>query len=213
MKKTIIVFETILFILLSVIFESNEAEAVKTATTYRSNDLPTIVIGKKNESQSAETKEKTIVEDKQQHFSPIIIWVIIGVSGVLLVVITLILVLKKKRRKNGADIRKSPFYKQTKQSFIVLKDSVDKGIYYRTRIVNKVSIGRGPDNTIKMQDDKSISTNHCEIIKRGNLYYINDCNSRNGTFYDGVRVCSETPIMTGGRISIGRRVFLLSIEE
>ena len=47
----------------------------------------------------------------------------------------------------------------------------------------------------------------CEIIKKGELYYLNDLRSSNGTVYGGAPVHSETPIMDGGILEIGQQKF------
>lgn len=55
-----------------------------------------------------------------------------------------------------------------------------------------------------MIDDESVSAEHCVIIMRGGLLYIKDCHSRNGTFYEEIRVYNETPIISGRQIRVGR---------
>ncbi len=45
---------------------------------------------------------------------------------------------------------------------------------------------------------------HCEIIKKGNQYFINDLGSTNGTKVDNYAIYRETEIRSGSIIKIGR---------
>lgn len=46
------------------------------------------------------------------------------------------------------------------------------------------TIGRGPENDIIIRDER-VSKNHSRIVKQGNEYYLEDLDSRNGTFFEG----------------------------
>ncbi len=65
----------------------------------------------------------------------------------------------------------------------------------------QVSIGRGPDNDIVL-DHVSLSGSHAIIHNVGGSFQVQDLNSTNGTFLDGVPV-SESGLENGSRINFG----------
>jgi pSer/pThr/pTyr-binding forkhead associated (FHA) protein len=81
-----------------------------------------------------------------------------------------------------------------------------------------IFIGRGPDNDIQVKE-KSVSRKHVKIIKRENSYFIEDLNSKNGTFIQGTQIHpgkvftleEGTPVAIGNVvICVGR---IPSVEE
>ena len=52
---------------------------------------------------------------------------------------------------------------------------------------NSVFIGRSEENDIQISD-MSVSRRHLEIIEKGNLFYIKDLSSQNGTYVNGTRI-------------------------
>ncbi len=54
-------------------------------------------------------------------------------------------------------------------------------------LVVQISIGRGPDNTIVL-DDSLVSRQHARIQKIKDAYFITDLSSSNGTFVNGAQV-------------------------
>jgi hypothetical protein len=46
------------------------------------------------------------------------------------------------------------------------------------------TIGRGPENDIVIRDER-VSKQHARIVKQGTEYYLEDLDSRNGTFFEG----------------------------
>ncbi len=99
-----------------------------------------------------------------------------------------------------------------KHSYIVLTSTADPSRVYRVLIDDKIRIGRKHADIV-IDFDHAVSSQHCEIIKRGKLYYINDLNSSNGTYYDGMRISGETAMRENGTIRIGRQEFKVAIEE
>lgn len=103
-----------------------------------------------------------------------------------------------------------------RQSFITLTDISNPKRSFRAPIDIKVVIGRKTGDII-LGDDETVSHAHCEIIKRGNLFYVKDGSgdrkSSNGTFYGGTRVYNETPIISGGILEVGRCKYKVMIEN
>lgn len=82
---------------------------------------------------------------------------------------------------------------------------------FRVPMQDVIQIGR-KNADIVIDFDQHISTRHCEIIKRGELLYIRDLGSLNGTYYENIRVLDqEIPIVDGGTIKLGNSKFTVSI--
>jgi len=76
-----------------------------------------------------------------------------------------------------------------------------------------IGIGRSPDNDIQIKD-ASVSRNHLKIIRRGDKFFIEDLNSRNGTLVNDIQIRSgeEFEIKEGIPITIGDIVINLVKE-
>jgi signal transduction histidine kinase/CheY-like chemotaxis protein/pSer/pThr/pTyr-binding forkhead associated (FHA) protein len=78
----------------------------------------------------------------------------------------------------------------------------------------ELSLGRGPGNTIQI-DDPSISQNHMRLEKRQGRYYVEDLKSTNGTFMNGdmlapgrpVEIIEGVPIAAGNTLMVLDRAF------
>jgi putative peptide zinc metalloprotease protein len=79
------------------------------------------------------------------------------------------------------------------------------GISYELS-TTKTSIGRMQDNTIVLWDEE-VSRHHATIYrgKDGN-YCIEDLNSTNGTFLNGIRLNAPAPVTRGDEIRIGKTI-------
>lgn len=90
--------------------------------------------------------------------------------------------------------------------------NVNKPDYiYRARIVDKVIIGRREGSDIRIITDPAVSSRHCIISVKGTQFYLEDCNSSNGTRYNDQEVTLKIPIMSGGMLEIGHNVYRLMI--
>ena len=75
-----------------------------------------------------------------------------------------------------------------------------------------ISIGRGKENLITLDDDFA-SRRHCRIQKQdGTGFVLQDMNSRNGTFLNGSRVFRAL-LKNNDRIQLGKRTFTFSFER
>ena len=70
----------------------------------------------------------------------------------------------------------------------------------------QVSIGREPSNLISVVD-AGVSRKHCMIVREGEEFKIQDLNSRNSTFVNGVPV-TERVLASGDEIKVGNSLFL-----
>jgi pSer/pThr/pTyr-binding forkhead associated (FHA) protein len=86
-----------------------------------------------------------------------------------------------------------------------------RGTVYRV-VSNRVTIGRGPDNDIIIQDDPKCSRNHAEIFLGANGYEIHDVSDRNVVIVNG----HETKISRladNAVFELGQTQFKLSIRN
>lgn len=71
-----------------------------------------------------------------------------------------------------------------------------------------VVIGRGPNNDIVIADAE-VSRQHARILWHGgNDYEIQDLGSTNGTFIEGRRISSATPLKNGALLKLGDSIIL-----
>jgi len=98
-------------------------------------------------------------------------------------------------------------------TYVILKCLDDTNVMFKEPITDVLRIGRMSDQNIVI-DDAKLSKSHCEIRLRGDLLYIKDCNSTNGTKYEGVRVYDhEKPIVSGGKIEIGAHRYRVELVK
>lgn len=98
-------------------------------------------------------------------------------------------------------------------SRIILTDKNDPSKVFSAAISGSVSIGRVDSNDIVLSHDSAVSGHHLEIIKKGNLYYVNDLGSSNGTYLNGTKIHTETAVMTGEVLEIGHTKYTVTIED
>lgn len=96
---------------------------------------------------------------------------------------------------------------------------VDRDIVYEASFNNtddnkKITVGRGERGTVDIKIAlPNISDKHCEIIKRGDKYYLKDLASTNGTKYDGVKVNDIILLKEKGIVHLGKSHFELIIKD
>jgi pSer/pThr/pTyr-binding forkhead associated (FHA) protein len=70
-----------------------------------------------------------------------------------------------------------------------------------------ITIGRGSKNHIVIHDNE-VSREHCRLIRRADDYDIEDLNSSNGTFLNGVRISGIWPVTPNSLIELGDTITL-----
>ncbi len=73
-------------------------------------------------------------------------------------------------------------------------------------------VGRDEANDIVVSGDQSISRHHLTIINENNQYYIDDNDSRHGTFLNGSQIKTREVINDGDVVKIGVSLFWFVIE-
>ncbi|HYL34276.1 MAG TPA: sigma 54-interacting transcriptional regulator [Bryobacteraceae bacterium] len=76
---------------------------------------------------------------------------------------------------------------------------------------DEVSIGREPSNRVSLLD-AAVSRHHCLIRREENQFKIQDLESRNSTFVNGVPV-TERVLASGDEIKIGNSLFVFVLPE
>lgn len=68
----------------------------------------------------------------------------------------------------------------------------------------RIIIGRAEENQICLKDDVYVSSHHAEVVLDGDICWINDLDSRNGTIRNGEVLDKPVHLETGDVITIGR---------
>ncbi len=89
-------------------------------------------------------------------------------------------------------------------------DGVDKGKTFKIS-EEGIIIGRGPES-IQLKDS-SISRKHARIYRKDGGYYIQDLNSINGTFINGIRIDRPVILRPGDHIRVGKTILSFGEEE
>ncbi|MFQ3574106.1 MAG: FHA domain-containing protein, partial [Thermodesulfovibrionales bacterium] len=88
------------------------------------------------------------------------------------------------------------------QGTIIKEYQLDKDI---------ITIGRKPDNDIKI-DNLAVSGYHAKITHNKDGYFIEDTNSLNGTYVNGVKVLKQK-LYHGDTILIGKHSIVIELPE
>lgn len=76
----------------------------------------------------------------------------------------------------------------------------------------KIIIGRDPASDLVI-DDIEVSRNHIIVFKEGNIFFVEDQNSTNGSFINSKRVKQKTEIKSGDLITLGKNNVLEFLME
>ena len=74
-------------------------------------------------------------------------------------------------------------------------------------IQTEIIIGRSPDLAVTI-DDRVVSRQHARIIFQEGQFYLEDLDSSNGTYLNGLLIEQRVPINSGDQISLGKRIIL-----
>jgi pSer/pThr/pTyr-binding forkhead associated (FHA) protein len=73
-------------------------------------------------------------------------------------------------------------------------------------IDTEITVGRGGGCALVLADDQYASTLHARVFRRGNDLFVDDLESRNGTFVNGKRITSTTKVRRGDQLQFGGTV-------
>lgn len=71
-----------------------------------------------------------------------------------------------------------------------------------------LTIGRSSESALVIRDDYT-SSHHARLVLWGDQWMIQDLDSTNGTWHDGVRVTAPAPVTIGAPIKVGATTFEL----
>ncbi len=86
----------------------------------------------------------------------------------------------------------------------------DKGVEYSLEDFNL--FGRSPDATVRLTD-AGVSRQHATIRRDGNLFWLSDLGSANGSFVNDVAVTTARALRHGDRIQLGTCIFVFETDE
>lgn len=71
-----------------------------------------------------------------------------------------------------------------------------------------LTIGRSSESALVIRDDYT-SSHHARLVLWGDQWMIQDLDSTNGTWHDGIRVTAPAPVTIGAPIKVGATTFEL----
>lgn len=99
-------------------------------------------------------------------------------------------------------------------AYLVLTDTHIPGKSFRVPFNRDVVIGRSQTACqIVLDYDKSVSGRHCEIYTMGSKIMIKDLQSSNGTFVNGSRIFTDTELVSGNVITLGRLEMQFDLQK
>lgn len=86
---------------------------------------------------------------------------------------------------------------------LTVVDGPLKGSHMAVSTLEEVVMGRSPECTFQLGDDFA-SARHARLFRRGSDWFVEDLDSRNGTFVGGYRIDQPERVSTGTDIKVGR---------
>lgn len=136
-----------------------------------------------------------------------------GLLALLWVFILLVLWVQRKDvvRAAGAvrlQAKSSAPIRREKARELAVVEGPLKGSHMEIASLEDLTIGRAGDNDFQLGDDFASST-HARLFRRGSEWFIEDMDSRNGTFVNGTRIDQPERVSVGTDIKMGRTIVRL----
>jgi hypothetical protein len=155
-------------------------------------------------------------EDAQPSPIPMLLYIVIATAAGATVIVVILLAVRKKNA--GPRVIMPDTRSESNETVLInssryvkLTDINNPERQFSARLDESVIIGR-ESGDIRISDDETVSSKHCEIIRKGQLFYLNDLGSSNGTYYQGSRIYSQTPILDGSVLGCGEYKYLLELR-
>lgn len=94
---------------------------------------------------------------------------------------------------------------------IVLQAGDEAGARAVRLVGSRLRLGRGPENDLVL-DEPGVSCNHALLVRRGGDWVIEDADSRNGTFLNGVRAHGQI-VRPGDEVRLGSTATILVVDQ
>ncbi|MCP1388106.1 FHA domain-containing protein [Corynebacterium sp. TA-R-1] len=136
-----------------------------------------------------------------------------GLLALLWLFILLVMWVQRKDLVNAAGVvrrqaaAQAPVKRDKARQMTVVEGPL-QGSHMEIASVEDVTIGRGPDNDFQLGDDFA-SSRHARLFRRGSEWFIEDLDSRNGTFVQGMRIDQPERVQVGTDIKMGRTIVRL----
>jgi hypothetical protein len=85
------------------------------------------------------------------------------------------------------------------QSYLIAEEGLTKGMIFR--LESRLTIGRGEENDIRL-NHSTVSRQHTLVFMQNGQAFVQDMESRNGTYLNGERV-EEAPLSSGDIVWVG----------
>lgn len=108
------------------------------------------------------------------------------------------------RRKASAS---APAPREKARTLAVVEGPL-KGSHMEIASLEDFTVGRAGDNDFQLGDDFA-SSRHARLFRRGSDWFVEDLDSRNGTFVNGVRIDQPERVTVGTDMKMGRTIVRL----
>lgn len=110
---------------------------------------------------------------------------------------------RRKAKSAGKAATPAAAVTREKPKTLTVVEGPLQGSYMDVSSAESVVIGRASDCDFVLGDDYS-SSHHARLFRRGSEWFIEDLESRNGTFLAGYRIDQPESVRTGTDIRMGR---------
>ncbi|OEX93195.1 FHA domain-containing protein [Corynebacterium sp. Marseille-P4321] len=101
----------------------------------------------------------------------------------------------------------APVAREKARSLAVIEGPL-KGSHMEVASLEDFTVGRAGDNDFQLGDDFA-SSRHARLFRRGSEWFVEDLDSRNGTFVNGVRIDQPERVSVGTDMKMGRTIVRL----
>ena len=136
-----------------------------------------------------------------------------GLLALLWLFILLVVFIQRKDVVRAAGMvprqaaRQAPVKREKPRHLTVVEGPL-QGSHMDVSSLEELTIGRGPDNDFQLGDDFS-SARHARLFRRGSEWFVEDLDSRNGTFVQGMRIDQPERVSVDTDIKMGRTIVRL----
>ncbi len=100
-----------------------------------------------------------------------------------------------------------------KKPAITLSIKIDRGQENVRRFLQpEIMIGRDPNCDLSITDE-ALSAHHARLAHHHGQWWLEDLNSRNGTFLNREKLTTSTVVITGDQFKCGNTVFGIQVED
>lgn len=112
------------------------------------------------------------------------------------------------QRRIAAAPAPAPKARREKAREVVVVEGPLRGSHMDVSTLEELTLGRANDNDFVLGDDFA-SSRHARLFRRGSEWFVEDLDSRNGTFVSGYRIDQPERVQVGTDIKVGRTIVRL----